>query len=250
MFGYHDLDPDDRFFGVRKYVPHALSYEGRDVFEDQPWLSYLDNELCESLGAIHESRLMHWILTPKFEIVEEPNSMRWSMFMERAEHRHVGNTRLPNFKWLDNSPSIHVSTIFCGVAPNELFETMIFGGPLDHQRWKTDTYGGAKCQHQAAIDLVRQCCNYLRRRKRGRMLAKAFKRSAKIVDSIRTRNRRHYNYYRMLYNAHVMASKVPGGLTMPHPNCLMEMAMLFISKPSKFNRHDVRGTTETDSTDS
>lgn len=69
-------------------------------------------------------------------------------------------------KWLDTSDrqiaddeigKVRISTVFLGLnhsfGPGEpvLFETMIFGGPLDSSQWRYRTYNEAERGHAAAV---------------------------------------------------------------------------------------------------
>jgi hypothetical protein len=60
------------------------------------------------------------------------------------------------------TPDTYVSTIFLafdhsfgrpGRSP-QLFETMVFGGPLEHRQWRYSTYEEALAGHKAALDAV------------------------------------------------------------------------------------------------
>lgn len=58
-----------------------------------------------------------------------------------------------------------VSTIFLGMDHNWdedgdpiLFETMIFGGPLDQEQWRYCTYAQAERGHAEALEKARRAC--------------------------------------------------------------------------------------------
>jgi len=80
----------------------------------------------------------------------------------REAHRaalHVRDTWLP--------PGVRVSTVFLGVDHNFarivdptltpiLFETMVFGGPLDQEQERCATWAEAETQHAAVVARVRR----------------------------------------------------------------------------------------------
>jgi hypothetical protein len=58
---------------------------------------------------------------------------------------------------------IMVSTVFLGIDHNHsgrgapiLFETMVFGGPLDERGWRCSTYAQAQEQHGAVVAKVKE----------------------------------------------------------------------------------------------
>lgn len=72
----------------------------------------------------------HYILSVSGDPVPEPDTMKWALwFQEHSADRQVARTELPG--------EIVVSTVFLGLDHSfsagepQLFETMIFGGPLD-----------------------------------------------------------------------------------------------------------------------
>jgi hypothetical protein len=83
--------------------------------------------------------------------VPEPSLSRWGMWMEIADRRVA----------LSKFGDVEVSTVFLGidhnfwdVGPPLLFETMIFGGPLDQEQWRYSTWEEAEAGHQAACALI------------------------------------------------------------------------------------------------
>lgn len=56
-----------------------------------------------------------------------------------------------------------VSTVFLGLdhqygdGPPLLFETMVFGGPLDHEMNRYSTWNEAEKGHQEMVERVSQC---------------------------------------------------------------------------------------------
>lgn len=59
---------------------------------------------------------------------------------------------------LDEFDGVRVSTVFLGIETVEgcLFETMIFGGPMDQQQRRYRTYDEAEQGHQEAVNQVKQ----------------------------------------------------------------------------------------------
>ena len=76
--------------------------------------------------------------------------------------------------WLEDNPSkriidytqitseVTVSTVFLGLdhrylgkGPPLIFETMIFGGPLDDEMWRYSSYDDAQTGHKAAVRKAR-----------------------------------------------------------------------------------------------
>jgi len=61
----------------------------------------------------------------------------------------------------DQIGKVRVSTVFLGLDHNfqggepVLFETMIFGGPLDSSQWRYRTYADAERGHQEALAQVK-----------------------------------------------------------------------------------------------
>jgi hypothetical protein len=73
--------------------------------------------------------------------------MTWATWLDTAEHQ-VGVARVGNAE---------ISTVFLGLDHNFrggepiLFETMIFGGPLDGEAWRYATYQEAERGHAEAV---------------------------------------------------------------------------------------------------
>jgi len=90
------------------------------------------------------------------------NMETWSEWFGETDRRRVAVTKVGD---------AGVSTIFLGInhnysrqGPPILFETMIFGGPLDGDMWRCATYTQAEAQHNAAVALATkadQQCNQL-----------------------------------------------------------------------------------------
>lgn len=68
--------------------------------------------------------------------------------------------RIVDVTWLDDC---HVSTVFLGIdhrhsgaGPPLLFETIIFGGPLDRYMWRYASWDDAVVGHRAAVRKARE----------------------------------------------------------------------------------------------
>jgi len=78
--------------------------------------------------------------------------MTWSRMMGDPKSRRVANTELG---------SVRVSTVFLGLdpafgdGPPLLFETMVFGGPLDGDQERCTSWQQAEAMHEAACKRVR-----------------------------------------------------------------------------------------------
>lgn len=75
--------------------------------------------------------------------------MTWARFFEDIDNRQIGH---------DMIGKVRVSTVFLGLDHNMrasgdpvLFETMIFGGPLDQEQWRYCTYDEAERGHAEAV---------------------------------------------------------------------------------------------------
>ena len=73
--------------------------------------------------------------------------LTWAKWFETAE-RHVAETTVGDVK---------VSTVFLGLdhresGPPILFETMVFGGPLDQEQDRYATWQEAEQGHQAMVE--------------------------------------------------------------------------------------------------
>jgi hypothetical protein len=163
------------------------------LLEREKWMG--DTETAEQTFDKNRRRYPFWahfILTTDFKIVEEPNSIRWSLFLEKAEHRRLEFTTVssgvPKKRAWSETPwaeqmrarrkreaappiqvaEVAVSTVFIGTGSGEMFETMIFGGWQDGNRYKSATLIDAKRTHYAAVDLARKAIAYLRKHGRAR----------------------------------------------------------------------------------
>lgn len=75
----------------------------------------------------------------------------WAKWFEKAD-RHVAK---------DTFGDVFVSTVFLGInhsfgnGPPMLFETMVFGGPLDQEQERCSTWDEAKKMHSAMVERVK-----------------------------------------------------------------------------------------------
>jgi hypothetical protein len=79
----------------------------------------------------------------------------WSEWFENISNRLVGYTEV--------TTDCYVSTVFLGMnhrfmsnGPPILFETMIFGGPLDSETWRYVSWDDAEAGHAAAVRKARE----------------------------------------------------------------------------------------------
>lgn len=96
------------------------------------------------------------------EPVHCPDTIAWAEWMEQARAKEL--TRVAETSVGPVLDSTLVSTIFLGVnhsfgEPPILFETMVFGGPLDGEIQRCGTWDEAAAQHEA---VVAQACAALR----------------------------------------------------------------------------------------
>jgi hypothetical protein len=91
----------------------------------------------------------HYILEDK--TVKAVDLMTWATWYETAERRVKRET-------IGNSD---VSTVFLGIdhafgdEPPQLFETLVFGGPLADEMTRCATYEEAEAMHKVMCDRVR-----------------------------------------------------------------------------------------------
>lgn len=79
----------------------------------------------------------------------------WGEFFRDIEKRRVATTEI--------TADCFVSTVFLGIdrryggkGPPLLFETMIFGGPLDQHTWRYSSWDDAETGHAAAVRKARE----------------------------------------------------------------------------------------------
>lgn len=86
-----------------------------------------------------------YILDDQHNPVPVDNVLQWAEWIDTAD-RHVRLNRLPG--------DVSVSTVFLGVNPPLLFETMIFGGKLNGRQWRYCTWDEAMAGHEQALNLL------------------------------------------------------------------------------------------------
>lgn len=81
--------------------------------------------------------------------------LEWAKWYENAERR-VALTKI--------SENIKVSTVFLGLdhnfmldGPPAIFETMVFGGPMDQNQERYSTWEEAEAGHEVMVAKVRTC---------------------------------------------------------------------------------------------
>lgn len=96
----------------------------------------------------------HYILMDRTPIAVDMET--WARSLQ-SEGRRIGADVITD--------KCHVSTVFLGFDHNHyghgdpiLFETMIFGGPLDGDQWRYTTYADAERGHQEAVAKARIAC--------------------------------------------------------------------------------------------
>jgi hypothetical protein len=92
-----------------------------------------------------------YILDDQHRAIEEPDLMTWVQWFENDKRRVA---------W-DEIDGVKVSTVFLGLDHNFgansvpiLFETMVFGGPMDGEADRYATWDEAVAGHQAMVDRV------------------------------------------------------------------------------------------------
>jgi len=100
-------------------------------------------------------RPMYWILAEDHTLVPVNDVLVWGRFVERIENRRVAE----DFVEMPESDLVRVSTIFLGMdhnwfddGPPLLFESMVFGGPLDGDTYRYPTWDSALEGHKRLLD--------------------------------------------------------------------------------------------------
>jgi hypothetical protein len=112
----------------------------------------------ERIGKMMLDLIPHYVLDDR-KIVHRATSFRQYM-TEMEKHRVVAQETV--------APNVEVSTVFLGMdaafafrkAAPLVFETMIFGGPLDRSCWRYATYADAVAGHDDALRAARQASGY------------------------------------------------------------------------------------------
>ena len=94
----------------------------------------------------------YYILDDEKHVVPVNDIDDWTE-MFKSSSRFVGRAEIGD---------VTVSTVFLGLdhqygeGPPLLFETMIFGGPLDKSMWRYSSWDDAETGHKAAVRKVRK----------------------------------------------------------------------------------------------
>lgn len=101
-----------------------------------------------------DDRHEHYILNEANEAISIDDVLGWARWFEaNRERRRVERTDLGDAE---------VSTVFLGSnhnlydGPPEIFETLVFGGPLDQEMERYSTWDEAVSGHAAMVDRVKQ----------------------------------------------------------------------------------------------
>ncbi len=101
------------------------------------------------------NRTDHYILSMSGDPIPEPDLMTWALWFEKHNaDRQVVRTELPG--------DVVVSTVFLGLDHSfgrgepQLFETMIFGGPLDETQDRYATRQAAMNGHAHYVALAKE----------------------------------------------------------------------------------------------
>lgn len=102
---------------------------------------------------------MHYILEDHNPILE-PDVLKWGKWFESANRivrKDVATVKLDG----KNLGEITISTVFLGLdhsfggGPPMLFETLVFGGPLDGEMDRCGTWEAAEKMHEAMVERVK-----------------------------------------------------------------------------------------------
>jgi hypothetical protein len=90
----------------------------------------------------------YYILVDRLPVAVDVHT--WARFFGNIDNRRIGQDIFDN---------VRVSTVFLGFNHNMhstgnpvLFETMIFGGPLDSSQWRYTSYADAEAGHKCAVN--------------------------------------------------------------------------------------------------
>lgn len=93
--------------------------------------------------------------------VQEPDLMKWSGWYEKANRRVRQSTATVKLDG-KNVGEVRVSTVFLGLDHSfgdgepMLFETLVFGGPLDGEMDRCSTWEGAEKMHDLMCERVKR----------------------------------------------------------------------------------------------
>jgi hypothetical protein len=98
--------------------------------------------------------LSHYILDADNHVIKV-DLITWAKWFENFTNRTVAYTEITS--------ECYVSTVFVGInlsfvvdRPPLVFETMIFGGPLNQYQWRYASYDDAQTGHAAAVRKARE----------------------------------------------------------------------------------------------
>ena len=102
----------------------------------------------------------HFYRLEGHKAIPESDVLKWGRWFEKA-NRRVANTE--GRVKLNGKPIglVRVSTVFLGLdhqlsnGPPLLFETMVFGGPMDNEMIRTPTWEAAEVAHEQMIERVK-----------------------------------------------------------------------------------------------
>jgi len=96
-----------------------------------------------------------YIMNSDGSFYAEPDSMTWAKWMEFAD-RKIANSYVGD---------VNISTVFLGIDHSfsgtepVLFETMVFGGDLDQEQYRYETFGQAIKGHDEMVKRVKEVSN-------------------------------------------------------------------------------------------
>lgn len=115
---------------------------------------FVDQAAKDQMNALDAdpSQWRHYILDLDTHEVHKCSLGDWAEMMERRESRRVASTDVGE---------VQVSTVFLGLDHNWgigaplIFETMVFGGPLDQEMDRYSTWDEAEAGHAVMVQRVR-----------------------------------------------------------------------------------------------
>jgi hypothetical protein len=103
------------------------------------------------LGA--QMKLRYYYLDADHHVVEAPDINTWAKYMR---DRRVDYTRINEEVEVITSFVIVDHRFIGSKGPPLVFETMVFGGPLDQEQWRYSSWDDAVVGHQMAVKKVRE----------------------------------------------------------------------------------------------
>lgn len=95
---------------------------------------------------------IHYILDEDYNVVPTEDFLEWGRFFEDTANRRVDETYIGPY---------HISTVFMGLDHGwgdqepQIFETMVFGDPLDEPMTRYSTWAEAMVGHEEACQWCR-----------------------------------------------------------------------------------------------